>query len=515
MRRPAAVVALTLAAVVFTAPPVASLVAAVGSSDLTLLPAGDTTLDTESGGLRVSVQPGGGVWQSAVVANRGRQRFTARLGGSAWLHPAVESVLLEPGQSETVRFTVAPPVDAPPGETVATLIAEVEGQPDVTRSIDVVVTVLAGVSPAPIRPDGAGTVTPERAAPARAASGESRDGADLVLLFAIVGGVGLLLAGLFVPPAVHAVKRRRELHRKMLRLHSGALSRVDARRIRRIVEASAAIGEIPRVPDKPTRADVKRARLRRRAAERHKLIRARQGRVRDEAHRFAAALWNDRVRATRERAEAERTERAARIERARREQAEMAARLAEEREAEDARRRERLRTSEEQRRADAAERARERSARTAARRSERRTAARRAADAARERELARQRDAEAERSDRVQLRSRVARRTAVAWGRAADAAARAQAARTAPVPGEDGSHRAPALDAPVAFLDPLTGKVMRPERAAGTGPALAGESHAGDRVDVVALDVEELNRQLASTPSHGTRAASAQSRSKP
>jgi len=516
MRRLAALVALALVALVLAASPVASRVAraaAAAADDLTLLAGPDAVLDTETGGVRVSVQPGGGVWQSAVVTNRGRQRFAVHFGGSDWLQPAVGSVLLEPGASETVRFTVAPPVGTEAGETHATLLVEVEGQPDIRRELIVVVTVLDSVSPTPIPGADAAPESPAEVAGTGTPRSEQSRTADIILLIAIVGGIAFLVMRMIVPSIVRAVKERRRVQLAMTQMSAKFLSRIDARRIRRIVDASAATNAVamPTVRAKPTRADVRRAERRRRVAARRKATRAADARVRDEARRLASTLWADRIRDARELAEQEAAERTGRIETARRERAELAATLTEERQVAEGRRVARQREIDETRRAEAAVRAQERDEQSAQRRMERTTAAQQAAIDALEQAMKQQREAESQRGRFIRGRSLSARRLANAWGGAFEAASRAQATRTAPLPGEDGTLPPPELRAPVAFLDPLTGQVVRPDRPPLPVPAEAVDDH----IDVTALDIEALNRQLASAPSQGTRSASAQRRSSP
>jgi len=489
MRSRAGIGAFVLASAILVAAAAARPAAAVEAGDLTLRPAPEAPLDVATGAIEAAAQPGGGVWQSAIVTNRGRERFAVVLGGSEWLQPTVASVLLEPGQSETVPFTVAPPVDARPGTSTVTLVAHVDGHPEVQRTLDVLVTVLDGVSPEPIdRTRDASEAPPATAGDGGPNRETDRTTADVVLLAAIIGALVLLTFGMIVPSLVTMVKKRRRLRLELVRMRARIQSRIDARRIRRIVEASAAVGAIPPVPDKPTRADVRQAEYRRRVAERRRIVRAEEARVRDEARRLSSALWADRIREARELAEREAAERTARIERARRERAALAAALAEERELAEAARVERRR---------------------------------RAAAAAEDAQAQRHERGESTRSGAVRARSRGARRAAVAWGSALAAAVRAQETRTPPVAGEEGTRPLMELGDSVAFLDPLTGTVSRPPRPAGDAsvtdlvptPERRGVDLRRGRPEP--LDVDELNRQLAAAPSHGTRTASAHSRSRP
>ncbi len=197
-----------------------------------------------------------------------------------------------------------------------------------------------------------------------------------------------------------------------------------------------------------------------------------------------------------------------RIETARQERAELAAALVEERRLADALRVGRRRDADEMRRAEAAERAQERADQRAQRRLARYQAAQQAAIDQRDKAMQRECEAESRRGGFVRVRSVRARELAVAWGPAVDAALRAASTFTAPLPGEDGPRPAPELRAPLAFCDPLTDDPVR-------YTVVASEIVLSDDIDARALDIEALNRQLASAPAQGTRAASAHRRSKP
>jgi hypothetical protein len=249
MRRQAALVALALAGVGLVVGPAASRAGAT-VDDLVLAPSPGSELDTASGAVAVSAQPGGGVWQSAVVTNRGPVPRTVHLAASAWVRPAVDRVLLEPGSSETVAYTVAPPADAPPGTTPAELVAEVDGAAGARRVLAIAVTVLPGASVPRNRP--------ERAAPdAPAASHHARSRTVEVLVLLAVGAVLVGVVGaLTVPSVLRAAQRTRAAlraaHRTRTALraaHRTRAARRAAHRTRAARRAAHRTRAMPRAAD--------------------------------------------------------------------------------------------------------------------------------------------------------------------------------------------------------------------------------------------------------------------------
>lgn len=179
--------------------------AALGPADLVLTSAPGAERDVGSGAVRVSAQPGGGVWQSAVVTNRSRVRFTVRLSGGddGWVRPAVDTVLVDPGASVTVDYTVAPPADAEAGDHGTRLVAEVAEAPGVRQELDIVAAVVG--APVPPRDDSAVDGSPPSGAAARASS---EDGGDAYAATVLVGTAVLVVLVVGVPPSVRAVRRR-------------------------------------------------------------------------------------------------------------------------------------------------------------------------------------------------------------------------------------------------------------------------------------------------------------------
>jgi hypothetical protein len=178
--------------------------AALGPADLVLTSAPGAERDVGSGAVRVSAQPGGGVWQSAVVTNRSRVRFTVRLSGGddGWVRPAVETVLVDPGASVTVDFTVAPPPEAEAGDHRTRLVAEVPGAPGVRQELEIVAAVVGAPVP---RPDDA---APDASPPGAAARTSSGDEGDAYAATVLVGTTVLVVLLVGVPPSVRAVRRR-------------------------------------------------------------------------------------------------------------------------------------------------------------------------------------------------------------------------------------------------------------------------------------------------------------------
>ncbi|GIU88435.1 MAG: hypothetical protein KatS3mg009_2950 [Acidimicrobiia bacterium] len=143
--------------------------------------------DVRTGALRVSAQPGGGVWQSAVVTNRSPVRFTVALsGGDGWVRPALDRVLVDPGASVTVDFTVAPPRDAPAGDHATRLVAEVPDAPGVRQELAILASVVGEPVPAPARRPAARRAGRDRRRPA--------DGASDSYAVTVLAGTAVLVA---------------------------------------------------------------------------------------------------------------------------------------------------------------------------------------------------------------------------------------------------------------------------------------------------------------------------------
>jgi hypothetical protein len=374
----------------------------------------------------------------------------------------------------------------------------------------------AGAANAGAAPGGAGPLTAarrtavgERRSPSSAAPERSASTADVATLVAVVGALFLLVVAMLVPPAVGALRARRRrglgLHVRWVRCCERVRSVKVGRRTARVADAAAASGTLSTVaPPTLTRADVRRAEQQRRAAERQERLQAERRRLREEAQRAAAAAWDQRMRAMRERAEADARARAEAIDNARRIRAERAEALVAERRDAEERRLERVRANEARRREETAERARRRAAESIARRR-----LGREADAAMRKdviaeELHRQHQTELSRAAVVQLRSEEARELARSW------IVRSRSETGSAPPPLPGEHHA--IDALLVTLpDPDARRAVRfaaapppetPEpdlEAAGSAdgaPHEAGRSRARERIAVVALDVDALNARL-------------------
>ena len=207
MRRMARGALAIIAVLAFAAPS-----AAQELDDLALMPSSDAVLDTETGAVKVAVQPGGGVWQSATLTNRSSVRFSVRLEGvgddetGTWIRPAIDTMLLEPGKSQTVDFTIAPPSNAS-HDAYASLVATAIDAPDVTKRIDVLVELIG--EPVASANDNAGAVrsTPQPPSEMKPAKPQGNRTADTILLIAIVASLAVLGIALLVPVVVGARRR--------------------------------------------------------------------------------------------------------------------------------------------------------------------------------------------------------------------------------------------------------------------------------------------------------------------
>jgi hypothetical protein len=277
-------------------------------------------------------------------------------------------------------------------------------------------------------------------------------------------------------------------------------SRGLRRRNRRATEAkmvSAVIADLvpPELrPDLPEPRPDLRVDQQRRIAERRDRIQADRQRHREDAQRAAVELWDARVRAARERDEAEARTRALVIENARRFRTQRAAELHAQREAAEERRLENLRENEIRRREEAAERSRRRAEELSARRERgRETFAAMREDAIAE-EQRRQHETELSRAAVVQLRSEEARELARSW----IVSARTAEARDVPPP-LWGEHQAAGQvpvddslveDDVVVLSDQDEAEISLAE-SSPTDPARPRE-----KVEVVALDIDTLNARL-------------------
>jgi hypothetical protein len=242
---------------------------------------------------------------------------------------------------------------------------------------------------------------------------------------------------------------------------------------------------------------MRRAEQQRRVAERRDRLRAERERLRDEAQRAAAEAWDERVRAMRDRAEAEARGRAEAIEAERRRRAARAAELDAQRRLAEERRLEQLRAAEARRRELTAERTRQRAAELAARR----RLGREAEDAMRRdviaEDLQRQREIELSRAAVVQLRSEEARELARSW--IFDAPRHRDGGTPPPLPGEGAALEHLFVDLPVPTS--VTPPAEAPTNT-DDGPTVVESPNARntrnqrEKVAVVALDVELLNARL-------------------
>jgi hypothetical protein len=487
-----------------------------GPGAVRLLPAPGSQLDDGRGGYAVRAQPGGGVWQSVVVENTtSATTLTVELAGAgdagAWLHPSSGALVLAPRQRERVAFTIAPPADARSGAMTGALTARVVDAADardaalvgttteVGVTIDVLGTGSGASSPAPAGapPRVAG---PQPAAPTEKGSSNT----DVVTLVAVVGVLALLVAMMFVPPAVRWLRAFRRRARSPRMVLTGMVERARGRRLRaraaRVADHAAVAGTAASVaPATLSRADERRAAHQRRVAERRARLAAEREQVREAARRASAEAWDARLRDLRERTEAEAFERAQAIEAARRARAEHAATLVAERRAAEERRLREVREAQARRREEIAERARQRAAEFATRRQ-----LDREADATLRRdvvadELRRHHETELSRAEVVQLRSEEARELA----RSAIVRARALpfASIPAPLPCEFGPATPSLVEPPATAVDARE-PVERPDDAdprdvevVGTGPN-GGPGRGNGRVAVTALDVDALNELL-------------------
>ena len=217
MRRVALVV-MTLVVATIVAAGAASAAASISPEDLAIVAGSGAALDPETGAVRVSVQPGGGVWQSATVSNRGRVRYTVEVHGAGdkadWVRPAFETVLIEPGKTASIDFTVAPPSDAEREDATAQLLVKIVEAPEVTRTLDLIVSVLGpAVVEAPVE-EPAVVDTPLAGATAgsapRAAVPGGRSTAESLVFLAIFAALIALVAWTVVPPVQRFVRARRE-----------------------------------------------------------------------------------------------------------------------------------------------------------------------------------------------------------------------------------------------------------------------------------------------------------------
>ncbi|MGQ0825410.1 MAG: hypothetical protein ACT4OX_10365 [Actinomycetota bacterium] len=219
MRR-SALGALAFVAMLATANPAR---AATTYTDLALTPSPDSALDAKTGAVRVAVQPGGGVWQSAVLTNRSRVRLSVRLAGGGnggtdtWIQPAIDTVLLEPGKSQTVDFTIAPPADAT-GDAMAALVATVVDAPSIALRLDVLVELIGVPVAQAAAPAGAPPATISSPTQSDAARAQGSDAADRMLLVGIVATLVVLVLAIVVPALVET--RRRVRRRRDRRGHS-------------------------------------------------------------------------------------------------------------------------------------------------------------------------------------------------------------------------------------------------------------------------------------------------------
>jgi hypothetical protein len=481
---------------------------------IVLAPAAGSQLDGNQRGYAVSVQPGGGVWQSVVVESRDDTRRTVTLAGTGaagtWAHPSNTTIVLGPHQRAPVPFTIAPPVGTPPGRAAGALTATVDGG-GATASIGFVVTVTTATGAAPTKdatgaPATRGAPAPETSTPTveGSSSRSHTSSSDLVTMFAVVGALARLVLAMIIPPLVQRARQRRADRQVGKRGWRVARIRVEERfrstRLRRhterVADAAAAVGAAATVaPPELSRADVRRAEQQRRVAERRERLRAERERLRQEAQRAAADAWDERVQAMRERAEAEARGRADAIEAARRRRAERAAELDAQRLLAEERRLEQLRAAEARRREETAERARQRAAELAARR----RLGREAGDALRRdviaEDLQRQREIEQSRAAVVQLRSEEARELARSW--IVDAQRRHDGEAPPPLPGEGEAleHLLVDLPAPGAAPPPVDIEEASPVDEVPTSAA-ARRARTREKVAVVALDIEALNARL-------------------
>jgi hypothetical protein len=186
-RRALAAVALVCAALIMTAS--SATAATPRRGDLLLAPGSDARRDTDTGGIRVTAQPGGGVWASAIVTNHSHAPMTVAVRGEGahgvaqWIRPAVPSVLLAAGEQTTIHFTIAPPRSAANGLVHAQLVVSVADAPTVTRTLGLVIDVLG--APAAVAPR-ANTATTGDAANAGATPTSKPGAVNLALAWAIV-----------------------------------------------------------------------------------------------------------------------------------------------------------------------------------------------------------------------------------------------------------------------------------------------------------------------------------------
>jgi hypothetical protein len=319
---------------------------------------------------------------------------------------------------------------------------------------------------------------------------------DVVLLVAVVGAILLLVAGIALPPIIRSV-RGRDRTRPRLRIRlAGLVARARSaelrRRTERVADAAVAADALPTVaPPKLSRADVRRAEQRRRVAERQERLRAERQRLREEAQRAAAEAWDERVRAMRERNDAEAKARVEAIEHARRVRAERAAALVAERRAAEERRLEQLRAVEERRREEAATRARQRLTELKARRQLGRDTEAAIRQNTISEDLQRQLQNELSRAAVVQLRSEEVRDLARSW---IVTPATRQADAPPPLPGEE-HIESRLVPLPAPGEEPPAG-VTLDEPVELEAPAASPPARPREKVAVVALDVDALNARL-------------------
>jgi hypothetical protein len=204
--------------------------APLGAGTLALAPGPDAGRDPGTGAVRVAAQPGGGVWQSAVVTNRSAARVTVVLGADddpavpgsgSWVQPTTATLLLDPGASEVVRFTVAPSGDAAPGEVRTRLHAEVADHPGTRRDLEVVVAVLeGGAAPAPRDTDAArGGESVRGTGTIRVGDSADPTFADRFLMVAVLAAFAMVVLAAVLPPGI---RRRRDRRRARTRARTRA-----------------------------------------------------------------------------------------------------------------------------------------------------------------------------------------------------------------------------------------------------------------------------------------------------
>jgi hypothetical protein len=193
--------------------PARAFAAVAPTPDLTLVPGAEQARDTESGGIRVVAQPGGGVWAAATLTNISAQSLTVELAGAdgtaSWIRPSVPSLLLAAHETTTVRFTVAPPRDAKNETTTARFVVTAANTPTITASLPVVVDVIGSPAavPASAATGGVASAGADAAGNTQDGKGTRRSATDVALTWAIILALGVVVARTFMPAGAWLVRQ--------------------------------------------------------------------------------------------------------------------------------------------------------------------------------------------------------------------------------------------------------------------------------------------------------------------